>query len=229
MFHTLHIVERDTRLCPYLINCATLYPLLLPQLRESSVLTPLRYSSSPSSSASTAAAAAASLAPARSSTACSRHRIPTRSPLFLSTALHRSRIGRVAIYCKAVFCLRRMQVSIRSNPASYLAASAEVYSHLPPDLCRGSRPISRCATWYWNPPRTRPMWGVTAHVSAPKSNTNWTTALKKNPDTCGLAPSLLKILVIFLQNACAFIRSGSPPVDGGVSCQELRFCSSKPR
>ena len=50
------------------------------------------------------------------------------------------------------------------------------------------------------------MQGVTTHVSAPKSNTNWTMALKKNPDTSGLDPSLLNILGIILQNAHAFVR-----------------------
>ena len=38
------------------------------------------------------------------------------------------------------------------------------------------------------------MRGVTTHVSAPKSSTYWTTALKKS-DTCDAVPSLLRILV----------------------------------
>ena len=38
VFHTLHRVQRDTIICPYLFHCATLYPLILPQLQESSVL-----------------------------------------------------------------------------------------------------------------------------------------------------------------------------------------------
>ena len=40
------------------------------------------------------------------------------------------------------------------------------------------------------------MWGVTTHVYAPKSNTDRTTDLKKDPDTRSLAPSLLRILYI---------------------------------
>ena len=80
VFHTLHIGQRDTRLCPYLINCATFYALPLPHIRESSVLTPLLYSSSPSSSASSAAAVV-SIYPARSMPDCFHYRIPTRSPL----------------------------------------------------------------------------------------------------------------------------------------------------
>ena len=40
------------------------------------------------------------------------------------------------------------------------------------------------------------MWGLTNQVSKMKSNTALTMDLKKNPDTRGLAPSLLRILVI---------------------------------
>ena len=104
VFHTLHRGQRYTRLCQYLVHWATLYPLLLSQTRESSVLTPLLYSSSPYSSAS----AAVSLTPARSSTACLHHCIPSRAPHFLSAVFHRSRIVRVAIYCVTVLCLRRI-------------------------------------------------------------------------------------------------------------------------
>ena len=47
------------------------------------------------------------------------------------------------------------------------------------------------------------MRGVTTQVSEPKSNTACTTALKKNPDTCRSAPSLLMILVILLHTVLA--------------------------
>ena len=77
------------------------------------------------------------------------------------------------------------------KPASYIATPDKVYSHLPPNLRRGSRPISCCSTWYWKKPSNRPMRGLTIHGYAPKSNTNWTTYLKKNPDTRGLAPYIL--------------------------------------
>ena len=50
------------------------------------------------------------------------------------------------------------------------------------------------------------MWGVTTHVYSPNINTDWTKDLEKNTDTCGLAPSLLRILVIILQTACDFVR-----------------------
>ena len=93
-----------------------------------------------------------------------------------------------------------------SNPASSLAASAKVYSYLHSNLYRGRRPVSFRATWSWKPSRTRHVQGVTTHISTSKSNTDWTTDLKKNLDTRGLAPSLIRILFIILQTARAFIR-----------------------
>ena len=65
MFHTLYIVQRDTRICPYLGFFAILYPLTLSQLWDSSVKTPVIYFFIPPSSAS-AAVSAISLVPTRS-------------------------------------------------------------------------------------------------------------------------------------------------------------------
>ena len=47
------------------------------------------------------------------------------------------------------------------------------------------------------------MRGVTTQVSYPNSSTAWTMALKRKSDTCGDAPSLLKMRVILLQNSLA--------------------------
>ena len=82
MFHTLHRGQRDTLICPYLVNCATLYPVLFPQLRESYMLIFLLYSYSLSSSYSSAYAAtsAVSLEPVRPNPTCYHHLIPTRAP-----------------------------------------------------------------------------------------------------------------------------------------------------
>ena len=98
-----------------------------------------------------------------------------------------------------------MYVSILSNPASALATSTEVYSYFLYDRCRRSRPVNSCATWSWKPPRTRPMQGVTTHVSAPNISTDLTTALNKKLDTCGLDPSLIRILVILLHTDLSFV------------------------
>ena len=50
------------------------------------------------------------------------------------------------------------------------------------------------------------MWGVTTQDSASKSNTNWMMDLKKNPETRGLAPSLLSIFDILYNTVRAFTR-----------------------
>ena len=156
VLHTLHRGQRDTRICPYLINCTNFYPLTFPHLRESSVLIPLLYFSIPSLSASVSDV---SLAPSRSIPNCFHHRIPPRSPWFLSAASQRSRSGRVSIYCASVLFLRQIYVFIGSNPASALSTFSEVYSQFPYILCRRSHPVSRRATWHWKPPMNLPMKG----------------------------------------------------------------------
>ena len=50
------------------------------------------------------------------------------------------------------------------------------------------------------------MWGVTTHVSALKISTDWTTASKKNMDTRGGAPSLMRILVNLCHTSRVFAR-----------------------
>ena len=162
-------IQKRHQTSPYLVYFYTLYPLLFPQLWESSILTHLLFSNT--SLSASAAADAVSLSPAKSIPDCSHHRIPTCAPYFFYTTLQRSKIDRVAIYCAAIFYLYQMQVSIGSNPASYISASSKVYSHLLSILRHGSRPISFLINWSWRPPRTRPMLGVTTHVSAPNSNT----------------------------------------------------------
>ena len=92
------------------------------------------------------------------------------------------------------------------NLASALAASYKVFSHLPFRLCHESLPVSCLATWYCNPLWSQAMWGVTTQDSASKSNTNWMMDLKKNPETRGLAPSLLSIFDILYNTVRAFTR-----------------------
>ena len=170
MFHTLNIVQRDTRHFPYLVSFSTLYSLLLSRPR-SLHLFPICHFSIPTSSSSSAAAAV-SLSPVSYMPACFHQTIPNLAPGVLSVASHRSRSGCVAMYCPTVFCLLRMYSPIASNPASSLADAAKVYSHLPYARRRRSLPVNSFATWSWNPPRTWPMRGVTTNVSAPKSSTN---------------------------------------------------------
>ena len=98
-----------------------------------------------------------------------------------------------------------MYVSIGSNLASTRAASSKVQANSPSNALCGSCPVSRRASWYWKPPRNRPMRGATTHVSSLKNNTDCTTTLKKNLDTCGCAPSLLRIIIILLHTNRALV------------------------
>ena len=50
------------------------------------------------------------------------------------------------------------------------------------------------------------MQGVSTHLSNSKSNTSWTTVLKKNPDTLGSDPSRPSILVIQAQLFLGFLK-----------------------
>ena len=67
------------------------------------------------------AASALSRAPFQSIPVCSHHRRDTRAPGRRVDFSHRSRIGRVAINCATVFCLRRIDVRIRTIIASFIA------------------------------------------------------------------------------------------------------------
>ena len=201
VLNTLHRGQRDTILCPYLVHFAMLY-FSLPLYQPRSLPIFPRHCSPPSLSASTSAAALY-LAPFRSIPALSCHHIPTCSPDVLSISSHRSRINIVAMNCATMLFLLQMYSSIASKTASSLAAAAEVYSHLL--SCRHCRSLRiNCrAIFYWKSPGNRPVWGVTIQASAPKSSTDWTTALNTNLDTRGEAPSLLIILVSLRHTACA--------------------------
>ena len=161
VFHTLHRFQKYTRLVRYVYSLLLLHTGSLP-------LHPLRHSFPPSFYV---AASVASLAPTIFVPAFYHHRIPTCSPGALSDPSHRSSSDRVFMYCVNVICRRQMSSSIVWNPASSLAVVSEMYFQFPSGFRHGSRPVSRLATWSWNPPRALPMRGVTAQVFEPKSNT----------------------------------------------------------
>ena len=48
------------------------------------------------------------------------------------------------------------------------------------------------------------MQGVNTQVSAPNRSTAWTTALIKNPDTCGATTSLMRMGNILIQTFLAW-------------------------
>ena len=168
----------------------------------------------PSSSPATSTV---SLAPVRSMPVYSNHRIPTRSHGVLSVSSHRSRIDRVAMNCATMLCLRQMYSPIASNPASFLTAADDVGSHFPSGCCHRYLPVGLCSTWSWKPPSTRPIQEVTTQVSGPKMSTDCTKSLKKNPNTYGVTPSLLIILInirhttrTFARFLTAAVQSSSP-------------------
>ena len=76
-------------------------------------------------SAASAAASSLSLAPFQSIPVCYHQRLGTRDPGRLFAFSHRSRIGRVAINCATVFCLRRIEVQIRTIPASFIDPTSD--------------------------------------------------------------------------------------------------------
>ena len=124
---------------------------------------------------------ALSLAPSRSRPSCSHHHQDTYSP---SLQTHRSQkfiISRVAIYCATVFCLLVIYTRISSKTSSPITAVRRRYSH--PPSCRrlGCLPVIRCTTLSQNLLRDCSTRGDRTHVSAPKSNTACTNALKKYP------------------------------------------------
>ena len=154
-----------------------------------------RHAYPPSSSAT---AAAASHSPDGSIPSCSHHRILTCALGALSDPSHRSNIDRVSIYCATVFWRRLTYSSIVKKPAASLATAAKFYFHVPSVFLHRSFPVSRLANWVRNPPRSVPMQGVNTQVSALKSSTACIADLKNNPETRGVAPSLLRICDILL-------------------------------
>ena len=143
VFHTLHRVQRDTRLFPLISYKSIRCNLTFDPPREYS-FTSLSHSSPPSPSV---VAASAYCYPSRSMPTCYHHCIPTCYPKSLYETSHSSNSDCVAIYCATVFWRRLIYSSIVKNPASYLAAAAEVYLHLPSVVICVSRPVSFLDTW----------------------------------------------------------------------------------
>ena len=93
--------------------------------------------------------------------------VPSQSPI----------IGRVAMNCATVFCLRRTDVRARTIPASLVAPARGRYIHCPSLPRRGMRPISRRATLPWKASRAASILLVRTQVSAPKRRTCCVTAI----------------------------------------------------
>ena len=190
----------NTRICPFILFKLLLHISRLWFLTVSAYVSIYSSSLSPSPSD----AAAATLGPDIYSPFCYHHLLATHSYDICTVYLHRSIIVRITIYCATAFCLFGKYSTISSNPASCISISIGGYSQLPPACCFGCLPVIRLDTLCWNPPRDRPMRGVTNHVSDPKRSTACKTVLQNIPDTPRLAPSLPSILVSQGQTFCAF-------------------------
>ena len=91
--------------------------------------------------------------------------------------MHRSIIGRVAMNCATVFCLQRIDFRIHTIPVSFINPANGGYTQLPYFLCRGCLPAIFLATLDWKLSRAFYIRAVNTHVSDPKSNTAWVTAM----------------------------------------------------
>ena len=133
-------------------------------------------SESASVSGSVVAAAAFSRAPFKSIPVCSHHRRDTRAPGRRLACSHRFRIGRIAMNCTTVFCLRIIGVLIPTIPISFITPANGGYTQLPYFLHRGCLPVIFLAILDWKLSRAFSILAVNTHVSDPKSNTTWVTA-----------------------------------------------------
>ena len=97
------------------------------------------------------------------------------------------------MYCATVFCLLVMAFQIPSKPASCIAFFRGGYVHcnLPP--LRGCLLVIQFAALCMKLYIARSILEVSTHISAPRSSTACTTAVKKLPDTLLFALSQIKI------------------------------------
>ena len=162
-----------------LLHSAPLYPLSL--WDSSSPPKSSLYSTSNSSSDSVSDlvgdSAARFFAPSRSNLACSHHRQDTLAPGRQVACSHRSIIGRVAIYCATVLCLRVIDFRIPSSPDSPSASARGGQSQIPSYFRCGCFPVSLLANLDWKLSMDFSILWVRTHVSDPKSSTTWATAL----------------------------------------------------
>ena len=110
---------------------------------------PATSSASPSVSfapTSSSDASVTSHAPTRSIISFYHHLLMTHIPGICTVSSHRSIIGRITIYCAAVFFLLSTHASTSSNPASCIAVSKCGYYQLPSRNRRGYLPVIHIAT-----------------------------------------------------------------------------------
>ena len=90
---------------------------------------------------------------------------------------HRSIIGRDAMNCATVFCLRRIDALIPTITAFFIIPANGRYIQIPYVLRRGCLSVIFLATLDWKLSRAFSIRAVKTHVSDPKSKTTWVTAM----------------------------------------------------
>ena len=97
----------------------------------------------------TSAASCPALIPRIFRAGCSHHRHDSCSPVFWSSARHKSIIGRVAMYCATVFWWRAIYTPISSSPTVDSSAPMVGYTHVPSRwLLVPMSDIRRTARWW---------------------------------------------------------------------------------
>ena len=130
-----------------MLVCYCVPPPALLARRHSRVIPSSSPIDSPQSE-SAAATAALFFSPSKSRLACSNHRQETLAPGLRADLSQRSRIGRVAIYCRTVFYLLVMYLPIPLK-ADWTIASLNVgYYQLPPPRILGCLLVSRRAMFF---------------------------------------------------------------------------------
>ena len=85
--------------------------------------------------------------------------------------------------------------------------------------------MTRCMNLCWKLPRACSIRGDRTHVSDPKSNTDWMTALEHKPNILGSAPSQTRILVILVIRVQLFQAFLKLPATAGKSLSPtIRIC-----
>ena len=87
------------------------------------------------------------------------------------TAIHKSMIGKVVIYCADMFWRREIYTPISSSPAVASDSTMGEYTHVPFSWCLGTMPAIPWTPQWWNLVRVFFSRGVTTYISNPNKST----------------------------------------------------------
>ena len=108
--------------------------------------------------------------------ACYHHRQDTLALGLRVARSHKSRIGRVAIYCVTVFCLLVTNFLIPPKPNPPIVSARGGYSQVPYPRLRGCLPVIRRVTLCWKLSRDCSILRVRTHIYSPNSSTACATS-----------------------------------------------------